>query len=183
MNDFMNKTNDNLGMYILQLDQNQSLTRDIYSEYDKFNYELSNVFKTDVDFLVKAYDLQLTEAKNIRSEQDNFRQKLINRDKVCVISKTDYDDCEAAHIIPLAESNNYDIDNGLLLDRTLHSSFDKHYWCIHPHTLRVILNETKIKQRNLTCVKYRDLLVNIQPNKTILENLQKRYEMFMCEFY
>ena len=178
-------TNDNLeinlGTYILRQIQNQTLTRNIYSKADKFNYESHNIFKTDVDFLLKAYDLQITEPKNIRSEQDNFRQKLINRDVCCVISNTDYEDCEAAHIIPLAESNNYDIENGLLLDRTLHSGFDKHYWCINPHTMRVVLNETKIKERNLSCVKYLDKLINIQPNEKILKNLEKRYEMFRSE--
>jgi hypothetical protein len=135
--------NDNLGTYILKQSKNQTLTKNIYSEYDRFNYESYDIFKIDVDHILKVYNLQLTELKNIRSEQEKFRHKIINRDKCCVISNTDYDDYEAAHIVPLAESNNYDIDNGLLLDKTLHSSFDKHYWCIDPITLKIVLNETK----------------------------------------
>ena len=174
-------TKDNLGTYILHKYKDQTLTRNIYSKADKFNYDSVNIFKIDVDFLLKAYDLHLTESKKIRTDQENFRHKLINRDRCCVISNTDYEDCEAAHIIPLAESNNYDIENGLLLDRTLHSSFDKHYWCINPHTMRVVLNETKIKERNLSCVKYLDHLVNIQPNEKILNNLKKRYDIFRAE--
>ncbi len=177
----MKQSNDNLGMYILEQKQQNNLTRNIYSEYCKFNYDNSNLFKTDVDFILKVYDLQLTEHKKIRSDQDNFRQKLIKKYRCCLLSNTDYDDCEAAHIVPLAESNNYDIDNGLLLDRTLHSSFDKHYWCIDPKTLRVVINEKKILGKNLSCVKYHDVLVNIQPNDKILNNLQKRYDLFKAE--
>jgi len=49
--------------------------------------------------ILKAYNLQFTELKNIRSEQEKFRYKIINRDKYYVISNT-----------------NYDIDNSLLLN-------------------------------------------------------------------
>jgi hypothetical protein len=47
--------------------------------------------------------------------------------------------------------------------------------------MRVVLNETKIKERNLSCVKYLDHLVNIQPNEKILNNLKKRYDIFRAE--
>ena len=106
-------------------------------------------------------------------------EELITRDKTCVISANDYDECDAAHIVPLVKSNNYDIDNGLLLNKTLHDSFDKHYWCIDPHTLRVILNKSKLSDRKFSCTKYDNILVNIQPNKKMLKNLKKRYEMFI----
>jgi predicted restriction endonuclease len=201
-------TNDSIGTYILHKYKKCILTRNIYSDYDKFNYESADLFKIDVNHILSAYDLQLTEItserskdhssvitsntseqskdhsavraenKNVRSEQDKFRHNIINRDKCCVISKTDYDDCEAAHIVPFAESNNYDIDNGLLLDKTLHSSFDKHYWCIDPTTLRIVLNETKTQGKNLSCVKYQDLLINIKPNEKMLKYLQERYCIF-----
>lgn len=171
-------TNDSIGTYILHKYKKCILTRNIYSDYDKFNYESADLFKIDVNHILSAYDLQLTENKNVRSEQDKFRHNIINRDKCCIISKTDYDDCEAAHIVPFAESNNYDIDNGLLLDKTLHSSFDKHYWCIDPTTLRIVLNETKTQGKNLSCVKYQDLLINIKPNEKMLKYLQERYCIF-----
>jgi hypothetical protein len=48
---------------------------------------------------------------------------LIKRDKSCIISNNDYEECDAAHIVPLLDSNNYDVDNGLLLDKSLHSSY------------------------------------------------------------
>ena len=170
----------NLGEYLLNKQYQQNLTRNIYSEYESFNYNSSELFKIDVDSLLSIYQIQLTEPKKIRSKQEKFREDLIKRDKSCIISNNDYEECDAAHIVPLLDSNNYDVDNGLLLDKSLHSSFDKHYWCIHPITLKIVL-KSNLQGRNLSCVKYENQLINIKPNNKILENLQKRYELFLNE--
>ena len=170
----------NLGEYLLNKQYQQNLTRNIYSEYELFNYNSSELFKIDVDSLLSIYQIQLTEPKKIRSKQEKFRDDLIKRDKSCIISNNDYEECDAAHIVPLLDSNNYDVDNGLLLDKSLHSSFDKHYWCIHPNTLKIVL-KSNLQGRNLSCVKYENQLINIKPNNKILENLQKRYELFLNE--
>jgi hypothetical protein len=65
--DKLNKSNtkDNLGTYILHKYKDQTLTRNIYSKADKFNYDSVNIFKIDVDFLLKAYDLHLIEPKKL----------------------------------------------------------------------------------------------------------------------
>jgi len=49
--------------------------------------------------------------------------------------------CEAAHIIPFSLSENFDINNGLLLNCILHKLFDKHYWSINPDSLCVEINK------------------------------------------
>ena len=170
---------ENLGEYLLNKNKQQDLTRYIYLDYEKLNYESNELFKIDVDFILSAYQIQLTEPKKIRSKQEKFRNSLIDRDKSCIITNNDYDECDAAHIIPLLDSNNYDVDNGILLDKSLHSSYDKHYWCIHPETLKIIINDKyNIRNRNLSCVKYENYKVNIKPNDKMLKNLQKRYEIF-----
>jgi hypothetical protein len=169
-----------LGQYLLNKQNQQNLTRNIFSEYETFNYPTNELFKIDVDFLLSIYQIQLTEPKKIRSKQEIFRCNLIHRDNACVITNNDYDECDAAHIIPLLDSNNYDIDNGILLDKSLHSSFDKNYWCIHPETLKVIINDKyNIRNRNLSCVKYENYKVNIKLTDKMLKNLQKRYELFL----
>lgn len=171
---------ENLGLYIANCKQSKlNIDTSIFSQYEKFGYESKDIFKIDLEFLILSYGVQITEHKKFRSGQEKFRDELINRDKTCVISANDYDECDAAHIVPLVKSNNYDIDNGLLLNKTLHDSFDKHYWCIDPHTLRVILNKSKLSDRKFSCTKYDNILVNIQPNKKMLKNLKKRYEMFI----
>ena len=113
----------NLGEYLLNKQYQQNLTRNIYLEYESFNYNSLELFKIDVDSLLSIYQIQLTEPKKIRSKQEKFRDDLIKRDKSCIISNNDYEECDAAHIVPLLDSNNYDVDNGLLLDKSLHSSF------------------------------------------------------------
>ena len=155
------------------------LDRSIYSQYNDFNYNDKDIFKIDVDFMLDVYNIQLMKSSKIRSNQDTFRNKLIIRDISCVITGNDYDECDAAHIIPLLDSNNYDIDNGLLLTGSLHDTFDKHYWCIDPIYLTVVLNKSKIGNKNLTCCEYENKKIRITPNNKLLHNLQKRYNIFM----
>jgi hypothetical protein len=169
---------ENLGIYILHKNSINNLTNEIYSEYISFGYESKDIFKIDIDFILLAYNIHITQNKKIRSNQDKFRDSLIKRDKSCIVSSNDFEECDACHIIPFSESNNFDIDNGILLDKSLHSSFDKNYWCIHPITLKVILNKLKIGKRNFSCVKYSNISVNIQLNEKMLKNLQKRYNIF-----
>ena len=64
-----------------------------------------------------------------------------------------------------SNSNNYDID--------------KHYWCIDPINLTVVLNKSKIGNKNLTCCEYENKKIRITPNNKLLHNLQKRYDIFM----
>ena len=166
-------------LFIIYKQLNINLDRSIYSQYNDFNYNDKDIFKIDVDFMLDVYNIQLMKSSKIRSNQDTFRNKLIIRDISCVITGNDYDECDAAHIIPLLDSNNYDIDNGLLLTGSLHDTFDKHYWCIDPIYLTVVLNKSKIGNKNLTCCEYENKKIRITPNNKLLHNLQKRYEIFM----
>ena len=73
---------------------------------------------------------------NVRNPQlqNEYRKAIIQRFKKCIISDYDCEVCEAAHIIPFSESENFEIDNGLLLNCVLHNLFDKYYWSINPDT-------------------------------------------------
>ena len=151
-----------LGDYIKNSKQlNIILDRSIYSQYNDFNYNDKDIFKIDVDFMLDVYNIQLMKSSKIRTKQEIFRDKLIDRDISCVITGNDYVECDAAHIIPLLDSNNYDIDNGLLLTGSLHDTFDKHYWCIDPIYLTVVLNKSKIGNKNLTCCEYENKKIRI----------------------
>ena len=85
--------------------------------------------------------------------------------------------CEACHIIPFSESNNFDIDNGLLLNSNLHKLFDKYYWSINPETLCI---ETSDKCNTYDCItlyKNKHLEILQKFNKTI-EYLKEHYKQF-----
>jgi predicted restriction endonuclease len=174
-----------LAEYIFQA-KNESidLTRDIYKSYTDFAYTDHNLFKIDVDYYLEMYQLNLTESKKIRSNQEKFRDELIKKYNHCVVTDTDPEECDAAHIVPLSESNNYDVDNGLLLTKSLHETFDKYYWCIdptNPNNLRIVLNKKKLIGKKLTCSKYENKQIALELNDKLLNNLRKRYEEFLKE--
>lgn len=82
------------------------------------------------------YDL-----KKKRTGQKEFRDQLLNRYNKCIITgSTNLLLIEACHIIPFTDSNNMDIDNGLLLYTSYHKMFDNYLWSINPITLCVEIN-------------------------------------------
>ena len=69
-----------------------------------------------------------------RNKQHNFRCDVVRKFKKCVITGLHLSECDACHIIPYSESKNNTINNGLLLHKGLHSSFDNYFWSINPDT-------------------------------------------------
>jgi predicted restriction endonuclease len=104
------------------------------------------------------YDINLNDyftEKNIkRIGQGKFRDQLLKRfNSKCIIDPIYFDtedDCEACHIIPVNEFNDYNIDNGILLGNKFHKRFDKYELSINPETYKLELksdiNSESIKQ-------------------------------------
>ena len=170
---------------------NKPLYNNIYDKYKTYGYDNKDIFQIDVDFLLDLYDIQLIELleltetkRKIRTKQAKFRQQLIERDKCCLVTGNDFVECDGAHIVPVSESNNYHIDNGLLLTKSLHDTFDKHFWCIDPtdpNNLKIVLNNKLIMNKKLACCQYNGQTIkfNITLSKTMLENLTNRYKAFL----
>lgn len=64
-------------------------------------------------------------------QQVKFRNRLIARDKTCVISNAHECECEAAHIVPYNEKKIFHISNGLLMSASLHKLFDQYLFSIN----------------------------------------------------
>jgi len=64
-----------------------------------------------------------------RHQQYRLSCQVRQLDGICRISGTERADCDAAHIVPLCAHTNYDVDNAILLTKTLHNAFDRHQWC------------------------------------------------------
>jgi ParB/RepB/Spo0J family partition protein len=112
--------------------------------------------------------------------QNYYREGLINRYKKCIISGMHMEVCEACHIIPFSESENFDINNGILLNSVLHKLFDKHYWSINPSTLCVeISNKCNdfefLQEYNNKCI---DILNQYDDTK---HNLRNHYDIFILK--
>jgi predicted restriction endonuclease len=151
----------------------------IYKELIEFNYSLNDI---QIYFLIK-YNINITEPKygfiKQRMGQEEFRQNLIQRyNSKCILTNSSI--FEACHIVPHFESNNMDIDNGLLLNLQHHKMFDDYIWSINPETLNIEINNL-VADSN-------DLFIQIILNKNLsflsyypntIKYLSKHYEIFL----
>jgi hypothetical protein len=102
------------------------------NDYEELYKNLKNMYSNNLSeikfVLYDKYKYQHTnkELKNKRDKQEEFRKKLIELDKECIISGDDAEQCQACHIIPVCESKSYDVNNGILLNFNLHNMFDRH---------------------------------------------------------
>ena len=109
-----------------------------------------------------------------RISQMEFRKKIIERDKVCIISGYDSIECEAAHIIPYSECKSYETSNGILLNACLHKLFDQYIFSINPLTMKVeIINESD----GISINNYKNK--DIQIPSECIDSLRKHYDKFI----
>lgn len=111
-----------------------------------------------------------------RLNQINFRDEIINNYSKCIITNNEcLDELEACHIIELNNGGTYDINNGLLIEKNLHATFDKYLWCINPDTLKI-----EVKEGHYGSIKkYEGKMVNITMNPYLYINMLNRYQLFL----
>ncbi len=163
---------------IKYIDDHLFIPNDIVSQYDIHDIKFAIFEKFGInDFNIKYY-----EYKEKRIGQCEFRQKIVTRDKYCVITMCHSDMCEACHIIPYSECNEcekYDINNGLLLESGIHKLFDKYSWSINPITQHIEISSTLLNDKSYELInKYNNYKLNININKHILNNLKCHYNKF-----
>lgn len=163
--------------YLDKLENTTVSNNDIY-DYESFGYQDEYLFNIHLDFLLEfCYNIKIVENKKIRLNQKKFRKELFRKyNSKCIISDNDcIDEIKAAHIIPVADDESYDIDNGLLLTSTLHDTYDKYLWSINPETLQIEINETK----NVGQIKnYNRKKINLELNDDLKNNLLYHYNNF-----
>lgn len=157
---------------------------DIIKDYKLYNFNDMNECKHYVINIIEdKYDLHIDEQILLnylkteklyidRTPQEEFRNKLIEKYKSCVVTGNDPDECEACHIISLNDSYNFDIDNGLLLSSSLHTTFDKHIWSINDDCKIVVKNDNKVY-----LIKDYDGM-KLTLNENTRTNLKKHYEIY-----
>jgi hypothetical protein len=153
------------------------------------NCELKNY--TTETLLFVLYDLyqyepskDKIEEKIKRTLQKNFREKIIKKYNKCIITDRSEKICEACHIIPFSDSQyneKYDVFNGILLCRDLHSLFDKYLISINPVTGCFELSDSIISDNDFTDYhKYNGKKIKIDDKRTC-EYLEKHYELFKSQ--
>jgi hypothetical protein len=142
---------------------------------DKVEYNLDLVFLLKV----KYPNIILTKEQKQRLFQQKFRNNLINTYSNCIVSKIDdEDELEAAHIVPVSEGGEYNIDNGLLLNRNIHRTFDKYKWSINPNTLIIEIKDAI--SPNSTIYKYKNKKIDdVNSSTKFIANLKYHYNQFL----
>lgn len=156
----------------------QTIHADIYNDYEKFGYVDEQLYKTHLNFMLTyLYDIKVIKEQRKRLNQTEFRKNILEKfNYECIITgETCIDELTAAHIVPISENENYDIDNGLLLVENIHKTYDKFKWSINPDTLCV-----EIKQNvNVGSIKqYENKKIDLQLNYNIKQNLSYHYNKF-----
>ena len=147
------------------IEDHNKIFYDIYKNYKSYdfvnreyckNYLLivfDELFDKDIDLKI-IDDINNKSENNSRIGQDEFKKQIISRFEKCIISDIHHESCQASHIYDLKyEPLNYDINNGILLNATLHLEFDNLKWCIHPNTYKIIISK-KYQDQNLEIKKY-----------------------------
>ncbi len=153
---------------------NGEIFNTIYDRYSEFDYNDEELYKLHLHFmLINLYNIRIIENKRLRLGQKDFRIKLFNKfnNKCIITDETCKEELEACHIVPLHNNENYDLDNGLLLIRTLHSTFDAYKWSINPDTLLI---EIKKNQNVGTIIQ-----INLILNESLYNNLLNHYLIFV----
>jgi predicted restriction endonuclease len=123
-------------------------------------------------------NLKITNESNGRLGQHEFRKNLIEfySGKCVITDNNSLEELEAAHIVELKNSGDYDVNNGLLLEANLHKTFDKYLWAINPDTLEI---ESDPNNTTQSIKNYIGQKVKFHSNPFLYLNLKKRYEIFL----
>ena len=124
-----------------------------------------------------VFDNSIKELKTKRIGQMIFKKQLIDRYKVCLISKVDSIVCDACHIIEFSKCNindKYNINNGILLRKDLHKLFDDKKLIIKPDTLTIQLTDDITQNPNMSeYLKFNNIKIDIDINS--INYLKKFY--------
>ncbi len=147
--------------------------------YDGGEELLNLIIFIMIDRFGYDYQNQNDNIKNLvdsRTKQSKFREDIIKRDNICLITGDPNEICEACHIIPFSKSKSYDINNGLLFNKCFHKLFDLYLFSINSNdcvefSKNIILND---KYKNYH--KYNNKKINLTYESKIL--IKEHYNIF-----
>ena len=146
-----------------------------YESYSEYNYSTKENFMIAVNYLCQEYGIKVIASKEARLSQEEFRRQLVDLYGKCVVTDQPIVECEAAHIVEVCDSGSYTVSNGLLLTASIHKTFDRQLWCIHPETLEVV---TKQETEVGSIKQYQGKKLDLKVTDELLCNLLQRYQKF-----
>ena len=133
-------------------------------------YDLTETEKKYINIFLKTREIKEREE---RDERENFRKICIDKYKKCVISNVFHKECDACHIIPYSIGLN-DVNNSLLLTKSLHELFDEGYWTIDSETGQILISEI-IENENTSIRQYKNKNLKHILNEKLSKNLIWHY--------
>lgn len=143
----------------------------------KCEYDDEEIYNDDLNFLLNnVYEKREIGETVKRIQQQEWRKKLINKYKKCVVSGEECEDyLEACHIMEVCDKPNYEIENGIVLTSNLHKQFDKNRWCINPNTLKIEIKKGVMGD----IVKYDGKKLDLEMSYYLKYFLEKRYNKYL----
>jgi len=88
----------------------------------------------DFFFINEIFNIKIVSSITYHKEHNKWKNKIFSLfDNKCCITKNNCNaELNACHIEPFSINSNFDIYNGLVLSRNLHSTYDLYYWSINP---------------------------------------------------
>jgi predicted restriction endonuclease len=149
-------------------------------DYNKFGYtydeSCKELFEDELFFLTEQFGISMNTNEINTYRKDDWSDDVKDLyEYTCIISgETNKTYLDACHILELRDCVNFDINNGIVLTKNLHSQFDNYEWCINPDTKKV---EVKDGVEGDIC-KYKNKYINILNYET-LKYFKPRYKMFL----
>ena len=133
--------------------------------YDRFNYNP----KERTEKIIRMCEE--------REFQKQFREEVIKRDRLCLITYDNSTICEECHIIPYSETKSYERENGILLNRCFHKLFDDYDLSINFDNCIEFSDKIKNLDSYYNYLKYENLKINI--NTECRKYLNIHYNRFL----
>ena len=121
-----------------------------------------------------VYEKKIRVEEREKRNDTNFKKQVKERyNNCCMITQKIPEVCEVAHIYPHSEANDnqkYDVDNGILLCKELHTLFDhpNYHMKINPETQQIEFSVYIMKSVPMSDYhKYNNTKVNLTPNNIV----------------
>ena len=90
------------------------------------HFDIKNdiLFKKIVDINIWANNIDIQSQSKKRLNQEKFRNQIVKRDKKCIVTgKNVPKEYDACHIVQIKDDENYDVNNRLLINKSINAYF------------------------------------------------------------
>lgn len=155
------------------LENKQNITVQEYVKLkEDYDPTLVNFFINDI------FKIKILSINQYRKDQCKWKKELYKKyGSKCIITGNNcVAELNACHIVPFCKNNDFDINNGLILNRNIHSTFDSYYWSINPKNNKIICSK---KVNNCGTIKnYDGIIIKHAFSEKTIKHISIHYDKF-----